>query len=44
MLAGVETVTDMPSIADGVLYCVHVWCMIVNDLLLGWLDRSRKRD
>jgi len=31
MLAGVVTVTDMPSITDGVLYGVHVWCMILND-------------
>jgi len=33
MLAGVVTVTDMPSIADGVVYIVHVWCVIVNDVL-----------
>jgi len=33
MLDGVVTVTDMPSMTDGVLYGVHVWCLIVNDLL-----------
>jgi len=33
MLAGVVIVTDMPCISDGVLYGVHVWCMIVNDVL-----------
>jgi len=33
MLAGVVTVTDMPTITDGVVYGVHVCCMIVNDLL-----------
>jgi len=44
MLAGVVTVTDMPSITDGVTYIVHVGCMIVTGLLLDWLVRSRKRD
>jgi len=44
MLAGVVTVTDTPNITDGVLYGVHVWCLIVNDLLLGWLYCSRKGD
>jgi len=33
MLAGVMTVTNMPSHADVVMYGVHVWCMIVNDVL-----------
>jgi len=33
MLAGVVTVTDMPGIADGVVYDVHVWCMMVDDVL-----------
>jgi len=33
MLAGVVTVTDVPSITDYVVYGVHVWCMIVNDVL-----------
>jgi len=31
--AGVVTVTDMPSTADGVVFGVHLWCMIVNDVL-----------
>jgi len=33
MLAGVMTVTDMPSVADGVVYVVRVWCLIVTDVL-----------
>jgi len=33
MLDGVVTVTDMPRITDGVGYGVHVWCMMVNDVL-----------
>jgi len=33
MLDGVVTVPDMPRIADGVVYGVRVWCMIVNDVL-----------
>jgi len=33
MPAGVVTVTDMPGIADGVVHDVHVWCLIVNDVL-----------
>jgi len=33
MLAGVVAVTDMPRITDGVVYDVHVWCIIVNDVL-----------
>jgi len=33
MLAGVVTVTDMPSMTDGGVYGLHVWCMIVNDVL-----------
>jgi len=44
MRAGVVTVTNMPSHVDVVMYGVHVWCMVVTGLLLGWLDRSRKRD
>jgi len=44
MPAGVVTVTDMPSITDGVVYGVHLWCMIVTDLLLGWPDCSRMGD
>jgi len=33
LLDGVVTVIDMPRITDGVLYGVHLWCMIVNDVL-----------
>jgi len=32
-LAGVVSVTDMPSITDGAVYGLHVWCVIVNDVL-----------
>jgi len=33
MLGGVVTVTYTPSITDGVVYGMHVWCMIVTDVL-----------
>jgi len=33
MLAEVVSVTDMPSITDGVVYDVLLWRLIVNDVL-----------
>jgi len=33
MLDCVVTVSNMPSIADGVVHGVHVCCLIVNDVL-----------